>query len=71
LTAGVIQERLLLLVLMLEPLARKILHQARMADTPAARAKRAPRFALDRRPRMEMSTMGPHARIIFDRNNQA
>ena len=69
LTDGVIQERIQLLDLMLEPLARKILHQTRVADTPEARQARKLRFTLDQRPRMEMPGMGPRARAIFDRNN--
>ena len=71
LTEGVIRERILLLVLMVEPLARKILLQTRVGDTPEARAGRSPRWTLDKRPRMEMPSMGPRARVIFDRNNQA
>jgi hypothetical protein len=70
LTVGVIQERILLLVLILEPLARKILRQTRMADSPEAKQTRKLRLTLDRRPRMEMPTMDPPARVIFDRNNQ-
>lgn len=70
LTEGVIRERVLLLVMVLEPLARQILLQTRVNDTPEARQGRKIRFTIDKRHRMEMPSMGPRARAIFDRNNR-